>query len=195
MNPSLPSILSLLSIVATLPAAAQSPAAAPPVAANQIVETSRIARFLAGPGDRPQGFLLKNGTFVTLSPGLAQQLPATMKKNETIQVAGDALSYNGNKTIEARSVTVAGVGYLEANPVAGPPAAQGMAAPAPPPPAPGAPPSPRAPRPGLAAAPPPPPVACGPGAPPPPPPPIAGGPVAPPPAAPGNVPPPPPPQN
>src|ERR1700761_3164005 len=98
MNRKLLSLLPALPIVATLSALAQVPAPPPPAPGpvNSIVETSRISRFLAGPGDRPQGFLLRNGSFVTLGPGLAQQLPASIARNTSVRVSGDELSYNGN---------------------------------------------------------------------------------------------------
>jgi hypothetical protein len=158
-------LLSILPLVATLSAAAQSPspAAQAPIRPDSIVETSRISRFLAGPGARPQGFLLRNGTFVTLPPGLAGQLPTALEKNATIRVAGEEVSYNGNRTIAAQSITLAGVAYSDAGPAAvAPPAASGRALASAPPPPPG---RPGAGVPGPIA--PPPPPACGPGAPPP----------------------------
>jgi hypothetical protein len=166
MNRVLRSILPLLPVVATLSATAQAPPAA---AQNSVVETSRIARFLAGPGDRPQGVLLRNGTLVTFTPGLAQQLPATIAKGTAVRVAGDELTYNGSKTVEARTITVAGTSYQDV-PSSTPPVP---------------PPTPAQPGPRAAAAPPPPPPPppspCGPVAPPlpPPPPPAAGAPDTP----------------
>jgi hypothetical protein len=162
----------LLPFVAAVSAVAQVPAATPPPASasNTITESSRIARFVAGPGDRPQGLLLRNGTFVALSPRLAQELPASLHKGTALQVTGEELSYAGSKTVQARTITIAGVAYPDEPPaMAGGPA--GVQAPpppgAPPPPAPmagaGAPPPPPPPRrPGAPLAPPPPPPApCG----------------------------------
>jgi len=176
------SLLSIFPLAGTLVVSAQTsppPTAAPQ--ANSIVESSRISRFVAGPGDRPQGLLLRNGTFVNLSPGLSQQLPTSLSKNASVKVSGDLLTYDGSKTIEAHNITIAGVAYTEG--VGGP--VVGAAAPAPPPAA------------GPAAsgpAGPPPPPPCAAGEPPPPPPPPGGpGRAAPPPPANGATAPPPPP--
>ena len=187
MNHRLRFFLPVLPIVATVSVAAQPPS--PPALvlgqANSVVETSRVARFLAGPGDRPQGLLLRNGTFVTLRPSLAQQLPPTIGRNASIRVAGDELSYNGNKTIEAHSITVAGVSYEDAAPAAkAPEAGMGTAPPPPAPRGPGA-----GPRNDV---PPPPPAGCGPVAPPPPPASPAGRLNTPAPPPPGDAPQPPP---
>jgi hypothetical protein len=197
--------LPIVPMIVTLVAAAQLPL--PGAQSQSTVETSRISRFLAGPGDRPQGFLLRNGTLVMLPPGLGQQLPATMNKNTTVRVSGDELLYDGNKTIQARSISVNGVDYNDVGPATVPPRpAPGPAAAPPgppPPPAPGRP----GPGPGGAMPPPlpPPPGPCA-VAVPPPPAPVNGGagvpatPLAPQePAPPGTTPPadtpPPPPQN
>src|ERR1700733_3911534 len=167
-------LMSLLPLVAVACAGAQAPA---PL--NTVTETSRVARFVAGPGDRPQGALLRNGTFVTFSPGLAQRLPASLSKNASLQVVGEEFSYQGSKTIQARSVTIAGVSYNDEGPMPGnpnfgpsgpggepkavlpppplprvpPPPPPGATTPPPPPPPAGAPP---AGAPGAALAPPPP---------------------------------------
>jgi hypothetical protein len=141
MTPKVLSILPILPIAALLSAAAQSPSHVPQASAppKSIAETSRISRFLVGPENRPQGFLLRNGTFVMLPLGLAQQLPAAVAKNATVRISGNEFSYYGNKTIEAQSVTVAGVSYNDQGPASGgPPAAPRRAftsaAPLPPPP-------------------------------------------------------------
>jgi hypothetical protein len=126
MTPKVLSILPILPIAALLSAAAQSPSHVPQASAppKSIAETSRISRFLVGPENRPQGFLLRNGTFVMLPLGLAQQLPAAVAKNATVRISGNEFSYYGNKTIEAQSVTVAGVSYNDQGPASGgPPAA------------------------------------------------------------------------
>jgi hypothetical protein len=170
MNQALRTILSLLPVAATLSAAGQAPPV--PTQANPVVETSHIARFLAGPNDRPQGLLLRNGTFVIFSPTLAQQLPAAINRGTAVRVAGDELIYDGNKTVAARSISIAGVSYQDALPSTAPPV------PPPPPAQPGT---------GVAAAPPPPPPPpppCRTVAPPPPPPPAAAVPNAPPPPSP-----------
>jgi hypothetical protein len=152
---------SILPFVVVASVVAQVPAAAPPAPSTDIVtETSRIARFVAGPGDRPQGFLLRNGTFVILSPGLAQRLPASFTKDTPLQVTGDAFSYQDSKTVQARTIIVAGVSYADDSTAPGA-APVGIAPP--PPPAPGMPPPPP---PGGPGAPPPPPP-CGVAAPPP----------------------------
>ena len=159
-------LMSLLPLLAAACAAAQAPALA-----NTVTETSKISRFVAGPGDRPQGALLRNGTFVTFSPGLARRLPASLSRNASLQVVGEQFSYEGSRTIQARSVTVAGVSYNDDGPLAG---GAGIAMPGPyggpnpgplPPPAPGVPPpppsgrgGPRPPRAGATTPPPPPPA-------------------------------------
>lgn len=185
-------LLPLALACTALPLHAQAPQPTPPAAARDVqtpsttaAETSRISHLVAGPDGRPQGFLLRNGTFVTLSPGLAQQMPTTVRRNTTVRVRGPEYASSGQKTIQAQTVTIAGVAYKD---VAGSPmmpAAAGVAAPprlspgtpgaAPPPPPGGAP--------GAVPPPPPPPVG-GPGAvPPPPPPPPCGVAAAPPPPA------------
>lgn len=109
-------LMSFLPLLAVACAGAQAPALA-----NTVTETSKVARFVAGPGDRPQGALLRNGTFVIFSPGLAQRLPATLSKSAPLQVIGDGFSYEGGKTIQARSVTIAGVSYNDDGPMPGNP--------------------------------------------------------------------------
>jgi hypothetical protein len=159
---------SILPFVAVASAVAQVPAVAPPPpsAAVSVTESSRVARFIAGPGDRPQALLLRNGTFVALSPGLSQRLPVSLRKGTSLQVTGDEFAYDGNRTVQAVSITVAGVSYAD-----DPPPAAGAAMPPPPPPPPG----------GVGAAPPPPPPCGVPG-------PLAPRAVAPPPAPPVNPP-------
>jgi hypothetical protein len=191
-------LMSFLPLVAVACAGAQ--VAAP---ANTSTETSKVSRFVAGPGDRPQGALLRNGTFVTFSPGLSQHLPASLSRNASLRVVGERFSYAGSRTIQARSVTIAGVSYNDDEPVAGTPnigpvgPGGGRNTLQPPPPQPPPPPPPPPPAPGIPPPPPPPPI--GRGGPPPPPPPgamipsplSAGSPAA---GAPGaaTVPPPPP---
>jgi len=171
-------LMSFLPLVAVVCAGAQAPALA-----NTVTETSKVARFVAGPGDRPQGALLRNGTFVAFSPALSQRLPATLSKSAPMHVVGQGFSYEGSKTIQASSVTIAGVSYNDDGPLASGPNA------VPPPPAPGVPPQ----------------LLSGPGGPPPPPPgrttpppppittPAAGVPAAAPVPTPDRTPPPPPP--
>jgi hypothetical protein len=170
---------SILPFVAVASAVAQAPAAAPPppAAGIAITESSRVARFVAGPGDRPQGLVLRNGTFVALSPALSQRLPATLHKGTSLHVTGDEFVYDGSKTLQATSITVAGNAYADAPlPMVADPAAAAQPAP---PPGPGAPPLPRAVGPGA----PPPPPPGGPAMPPPPPPCAAATPPAPGPAS------------
>ena len=170
--------MSLLPFVAAACAAAQ-----PPVPTASVTESGRVAGFVAGPGDRPQGVLLRNGTFVTFSPGLAQRLPASLSKRATLQVVGERFSYAGSQTIQARTVTIAGVSYNDDGPAAGSPNMAGRPGisigpdgppPPPPPPAPGAIPPPSPTQAGVPPPPPParrsgPPAPMAPGAPPPPP--------------------------
>ena len=184
MNRLLPfavSFFALPLVAQTLPA---PPTGAPPsapartasVSLDPVTQHSRIAHTLEGPDGRPQGFLLRNGTFVSLTPGLSQQLPTSLQRGASLTVSGFP-GREGAKTIQARSVTVAGVSYSDAAGVAllaggapRPPAPQRPAAPgavAPPPPPPVV-------VPGAPAPPPPPPG--GPGAPPPPTPPTPGAP-------------------
>ncbi|MEK6398194.1 MAG: hypothetical protein V4734_08920 [Terriglobus sp.] len=125
--------------------------------------------------------ILRNGTFVSLSPGLAQRLPLEMSKSAQVQVAGDEFTYSRTKTIQARTITIAGVSYTDDAPRVGPDGAGPVGpvdGPPPPPREVGGPRSgPRPPRP--CDAPPPPPAGTGPadgqpamtpGVPPPPPP-------------------------
>lgn len=178
------SILPIVSIVATVAGAAQvaPPAPPPPIQGTSIVVTGRISRVLTGPEGRPQGFLLRNGTFVTLSPTLAQQLPTTIGRNSSVRLSGGEFSYHGDKTIAASSLTVAGVSYEDTAPVGPPPGTPGPGLPSAVPPSPPPPstagqlgPGPRGPVAG-------PPSPCGPGGPPSPPP--LGGNDAPPPVPP-----------
>jgi hypothetical protein len=111
MNRTILSLLSLLTVTGTLAARAQAPPVNPPT--NSTIVQSRISRFIAGPGDRPQGLLLRDGTFVNLSPGLSLQLPSSFPEKASVQVAGDALTYNGSRTIEAHNITIAGITYNE----------------------------------------------------------------------------------
>lgn len=120
-----------------------------PLPVNSATATSRVSRFVPGPGDRPQGALLRNGTFVLFSPELAQRLPASVPKSVTLQVEGEGFSYDGNRAIQARTVTMAGVSYTDDGPVAGNAGLVGPSRTAdgpnpPPPPAPGVPPPPPA---------------------------------------------------
>jgi hypothetical protein len=141
-------------------AVAQSPAAPPPSLTASVTESSHVTRFVAGPGDRPQGLILRNGTFVALSPSLAQRLPVSLHKGTSLQVTGEALTYDGSRTVQARSITIAGVAYADDPAGVGGGTPMGPATTAPPPPPP--------PPPGRAGAPPPPPPPCGVAAPPPP---------------------------
>jgi hypothetical protein len=150
--------MSLLPFVAAACAAAQ-----PPAPSASVTESGRVARFVAGPGDRPQGVLLRNGTLVTFSPGLAQRLPASLPKRAMLQVVGERYSYAGNQTVQARTVTIAGVSYNDDGPAAGDPNLAGRPGVGvgpdgpPPPPAPGAmPPMPPPPSPQAGVPPPPP---------------------------------------
>ena len=143
-------LMPFLPLLAVVCAGAQVPAPA-----NTVTATSKVARFIPGPGDRPQGALLRNGTFVTFSPGLSQRLPASLSRNASLQVAGEGFSYKGSRTIQARSVTIAGVSYNDdgprpgnsslvgrSGPGDGPGDRPNAAPPPPPPPAPGVPPPP-----------------------------------------------------
>lgn len=194
MNRKLRSIVPILSMAASVTALAQG--TPPPAQSTPVVETSRISRFMAGAGDRPLGLLLRNGTFVTFSPGLAQQLPPSIDRGSLVRVSGNELVYNGSKTVEARSISIAGVAYQDTPGVPPPPVPP---SPVPPPPSrpptgervgqPGAqmmaPPAPPRRGPRAMAVPPPPPAPCGLAAPQPPPPPPAAGAHAPVPPAPG----------
>lgn len=108
-------LLSVSFFLAAISAGAQAPGNPPPPPSTpaRVTETSRIARFLAGPGDQLQGLMLRNGTFVALSPGLVQRIPSGLSKSASVQVAGDAFSYGGSKTIRARTITIAGVSYAD----------------------------------------------------------------------------------
>lgn len=157
---------------------------APPTAAPTAALTSsssRISHVVAGPDGRVQGLLLHNGTFVTLSPALAQQVPVNLRHNASVSVSGPAYSIGSDRTIRAQQLTIAGASYNDLGGVAGAAATPPQAiagAPLPPPPV----------GPAGVAPPPPPP---GPGAPPPPPPPpCTGAPVPPPPPAANPAPPP-----
>ena len=152
-------LMSFLPLVAATWVAAQ-----PPVATPSVTETSRVSRFVAGPGNRPQAVLLRNGTFVTFSPGLAQRLPSSLPKNASMRVSGQQFSYDGSRSIQARAVTIAGVSYNDAGPLAASPGIVGAGGPSG-----GLSPSPAAPPPPSPGAPPPPPPPAGPGKPPPPP--------------------------
>ena len=99
-------LMSFLPLAAVACAGAQAP-----IPASTVTETSRVARFVPGPGDRLQGALLRSGTFVAFSPGLAQRLPASLSENASLQVVGEEFSYEGSKVIQARSVTIAGGSY------------------------------------------------------------------------------------
>ncbi len=135
--------MSFLPLLAVAYAGAQTPAPA-----NITTETSRVARFVAGPGGRPQGALLRNGTFVAFSPEIAQRLPTSLSKSALIRAVGEEYSYGGSKTIQARSVAIAGVSYNDAGlPPGGPnavapsgPGCGTRTVPPLPPPAPGMPP-------------------------------------------------------
>lgn len=129
-------LLSLTPVVAVCTALGQTPAAPPEPSSNIITETGKIARVLAGPGDRPQGFLLRNGTFVVLPPGLSRRMPPTLSTNTSVRVAGDEFTYHGNRTIQARHILLAGISYDDVAPaVPAPPSA--VTATPPPPIAPG----------------------------------------------------------
>ena len=183
-------LFSLSFLLVAVSAGAQAPAnpSVPLPGASEATVTSRVSRYVAGPGDRPQGLLLRNGTFVALSPALAQRMPESSSKSASVQVTGEEFTYSGSKTIQARTITLAGVSYTDDGPAG---RAPGIASPAgdPPPP----PPPPRAPR--MARPGPPPP--CGAPAPPPPPAPASAVPPPPgagsPPSGPGVAAPPPPP--
>lgn len=185
MNRTIFSLLSILPVAGTLAINAQTPPI-PPVAPQpeSIFESSRISRFVAGPGDRLQGLLLRNGTFVNLSPELSQQMPTSFPKHALVQVSGNLLTYEGSRTIDARNITIAGVAYsggMNPSAVVGTvpppppgPAVVGLSVPPPPCPVGGPPPPP----PGIGVgAPPPPPN--GVGVPPPPPPAVGVAPVPP----------------
>ncbi len=125
-------LLSLVPVAAAYTALGQTPGAQPASPADIVSESGKVKWFVAGPCARPQGFLLRNGTFVILPPGLSQQMPATIPANAPISVAGSEFIYDGSRTIQARRVLLAGVTYEDVLPTA----------PASPPP----PPRPRAPR-------------------------------------------------
>lgn len=112
---------SLIPVVAVCTALGQTPAARSAAPSNIITETGKIARVLAGPGDRPQGFMLRNGTFVILPPGLSRQMPSTLSTNTPIRVAGDEFTYNGNRTIQAQRILIAGISYDDVPPAVPPP--------------------------------------------------------------------------
>jgi hypothetical protein len=149
----------LLPLVTAASAVAQvSPAAPPPsTPAAGITESSRVARLIAGPGDHPQALILRNGTFVALSPTLSQRLPASLHKGTSLQITGDEFVYDGSKTVQARAITVAGIAYTDDAPAPGmatapplPPPSRGAPPPPPPPPPPcgiAGPPAPRVPLP------------------------------------------------
>ena len=136
-------LMSFLPLVTVACAGAQAPAPA-----NTVTETSRVVRFVAGPGDRPQGALLRDGTFVTFSPGISQRLPASLARNSSLQVVGEEFTYKGSKTIQARSLTIAGTSYVDDGSLAGTSTPVGPSGPGggptalPPPPPPGVPPPP-----------------------------------------------------
>lgn len=104
-------------------------------AAISVTESSRINRVIPGPDGRPQAFLLRNGTFVALTPGLTQQIPNTVRRSVSVRVTGQTFGKSGEKTIQAQHVTIAGVSYDDAPgsvPVP-PPPQPSSEAPAPPP--------------------------------------------------------------
>lgn len=172
-------LLSIPLFLAGVSAGAQAPGnPPPPPSAVQVTDTSHITRFIAGPGDQLQGLMLRNGTFVALSPGLAHRIPSGLNKSASVQVAGDEFSYAGSKTIQARTITIAGVSYADDLPPVGPGAVDPGPAGGPPAPPPG-------PR-GLRGGPPPPRPCDAP-----PPPPAGANPAGGPPPAPGATPPPP----
>ena len=107
-------VMSFLPLLTVACAVAQTPVSAPTV-----TETGRVSRFLPGPGDRPQGVLLRNGTFVTFSPGLAQRLPASLPRKASVQVVGEEFTYDGSKGIQAQTVTIAGTSYNDPVPLPG----------------------------------------------------------------------------
>lgn len=124
--------LSLIPVAGVCTALAQTPV--PPAGPfNIVTRTGKIARVLAGPGDRPQGFLLRDGTFVILPPGLSQRMPSTLFTNTSIRVAGDEFTYDGSRTIHAQHILLAGISYDVPPPAPAPLPRPAVSRPAPPP--------------------------------------------------------------
>jgi len=121
------SFLSFVLVAVASSAPAQTPAPPPAGPTNIITENSRVNRFVAGPGNRMEGLLLRNGTFVVLPPGLSSRMPIDIARDSTITVTGDEFTYQGSRTIHAQSILIAGVVYRDVPPPA-------PAAPPPPPP-------------------------------------------------------------
>lgn len=126
--------LFLVPIAAAFTALGQTPNVPLATPIKIVTESSKVSRFVAGPGSRLQGFLLRNGTFVILSPGLSQQLLSTISSNASISVVGDEFSYDGNHTIQAQRVNVAGTSYDDVPPALPVPPRPPAPPPLPPPP-------------------------------------------------------------
>ncbi len=109
-------LLPLIPIAAVCTALGQTLAAPPAASANVVTKTGKIARVLAGPGNRPQGFLLHDGTFVILPPGLSQQMPPTLSTNTSLRVAGEEFKHQGSRTIHAQRLLLAGISYDDVPP-------------------------------------------------------------------------------
>ena len=166
-----------------------------------VTQSSRIRAFNAGPGGEVRSLYLQNGSVVDLTPALAGQLGAAVRKGERITVSGTKSEINGQSLLEAGSIRLNDQTFSANAPSATPtsPGALAEGAVPPPPGTPQAPPpapSPR--RKNKAAAP----APCSVSADPPPLPPDFGGPppppldgMEPPPPPPDGMAPPPPPQN
>ncbi len=72
--------------------------------------SSRVSRVVAGPDGRAQGLFLHNGTFVNLSPALAQQVPLHSRQN-AVSVSGPAYNSGSDSTIQAQQLTIGGASY------------------------------------------------------------------------------------
>ncbi len=94
-------LLSLVPFAVACTALGQRPGVRPAATANIVTESGKVARFVAGPGDRPQGFLLRNGTFVILPPSLSQRMPSTIPADTSIGVAGEEFTYPGSRTMHS----------------------------------------------------------------------------------------------
>lgn len=112
--------LSLLPVAVACSALGQTPAPSP--TRVDVTDRGKVARFLAGPRGRPEGFLLGDSTFVIVPPGLSDRMPPTITTDAPISVTGEEFTYAGSRTIHARRIVIAGVSYEEAPPGAPAPA-------------------------------------------------------------------------
>jgi hypothetical protein len=110
-------VLSLLPVLVVSVAQGQTPNLPSSATANIATENSQVVRLLSGPGNRVEGLLLQDGTFVMMPLGLSQKLPKDISEGTSVSAAGEVFTRHGSRTMHAQRLRVAGVSYENNPPV------------------------------------------------------------------------------